>query len=34
LPFRSGVSMLVGMDDIALYDAAMDGRAEHRKEVV
>jgi hypothetical protein len=34
LPFRSRVSMLVGMDNIELYDAAMDGRAEHRKEVV
>jgi hypothetical protein len=32
--FRSCVSMLVGMDNIELYDAAVDGRAEHRKEVV
>jgi hypothetical protein len=33
LPFRSCVSMLVGMDNIELYDAAVDGRAEHRKEI-
>jgi hypothetical protein len=34
LPFRSWASMLIGMDNIELHDAAVDRRAEDRKEVI
>jgi hypothetical protein len=33
LPFTSSVCMLMGMDNIELYDAAVDGGAEHVEEV-
>jgi hypothetical protein len=34
LRFRSRVSMLIGMDNNEFSDAAVEGRAEHREEVV